>query len=274
MPLAPQVGNPGSRGQDSRYKLDTTFMYQGPDGRWTDGTYHYEGDEAAMLSTDRPSVAVGGVPPADDSHSMYAFSASLRPGTGPTVGAAPAAPPPPPEREFVPMPRPGMKGSMPAGFQYFDVGRHTWDDPNYGAQNKEQYKKGLDSLFDLIRKNNPGLYKDRAAFNVDRDAIMAGKPNVAPPPQVRGNPYGSLAPSPSTIRRVDDQRVVPFAPLPGTAGGRVQTLPPRPAGKGLPVPTPPFRPAKTSRPILSTAGTRAPILPKPAPKPAPKPKRK
>jgi hypothetical protein len=269
MPLAPQVGNPGSRGQDSRYKFDPSYMYVGPDGRITDGTYHYSGDEAAMLSDDRPSVPVPGVPPADDSHSMYAFSAQLRPGQAPgsPTTTQPAAPPPPPEREFVPMPRPGMGGRMPEGFQYFDIGRHTWDDPNYGAQNKAQYQKTLEGLFDVIRKNNPGLYKDRAAFLKDTNAIMAGKPNTAPPPTVRGNPYGSLAPSPSTVRRVDDQRVVPFAPLPGTAGGRVQTPPARPAGRGLPVPTVPFRPAKTSRPILSTAGTRAPILPKPAPAP-------
>jgi hypothetical protein len=119
---------------------------------------------------------------------------------------------------------------------FFDIGPQSWSDPNYGAQNKQQFSGMLDSLFSVIQKNNPGLYKDRAAFNVDRDAILAGNPNMAP------RPYTPPKVAPTNPLRP----IQPQTKQPAVLPARV-----------IPVKAPP-RP----NPILSTAGTRPPILPK------------
>lgn len=231
MPLAVQVANPGSRGQDSRYKFDPTFMTDLGNGIVTDGVWHYQISENggdSMLSLDRPSVAVPGVPPADDTDSVMRYSASVprgatHPGSGP---ATPVAPPP---RQFVGMPKLRVGEAQP--LPMVDVGPASWSDPNYGAQNKQQFQKGLESLYDIIQKNNPGLYKDRAAFQGDVNAIMAGNPNIAKqpyrPPQVPasspqpGNPYGTLGPSPQRV-----QNVVKAAQ--STAPGQARLLTPAP----------------------------------------------
>lgn len=105
MPMAPQVANPGSRGQDARYKFDPTFMVDLGGGIVTDGTWHYnmaENGPNSMLSLDRPSVNAGNLPPADDTDSVARYAAALPPGQGVGMGprpapapAAPAAPPKP-----------------------------------------------------------------------------------------------------------------------------------------------------------------------------------
>ncbi len=104
MPLAPQVANPGSRGQDSRYKFDPTFMVDLGGGIVTDGQYTYDmasNGPNSMLSLDRPSVNAGRLPPADDTDSVERYAASLQPGQG--VGMGPVAPKPPaPPRVVVP----------------------------------------------------------------------------------------------------------------------------------------------------------------------------
>jgi hypothetical protein len=103
--FAPQVANPGSRGQDARYKFDPTFMIDLGGGIVTDGTWHYnmaENGPNSMLSLDRPSVNAGNLPPADDTDSVARYAASLPLGQGVGMGprpaptpAAPSAPPKP-----------------------------------------------------------------------------------------------------------------------------------------------------------------------------------
>jgi len=235
MPLAVQVGNPGSRGQDSRYKFDPTFMYVGPDGRITDGVWHYSGDENAMLSDDRPSIAIPGPPPSSDSDSMYRYSATVprgafHPGSGaPEKAAAPAAP------EMVPMPKLKMGEQMQVPFveRPFQTGQPE-----------------ADRFFHDFIAPLGAKYVDKAAFQKDWDAMAAGTPNFAkqvasqvasavrPQPT---NPYGTLGPSPQRVQAVK------YAP---------------PKGQGNPG-------------VLGTAGPKplrpAQIPVRAAPKPAPKP---
>lgn len=64
--LAQQVFNPGNRGQSPRY--DVSRLSRGPDGRLTDGTYHYREDG---LSDDRPEQVIPGLPGADDMNDWY-----------------------------------------------------------------------------------------------------------------------------------------------------------------------------------------------------------
>lgn len=64
MAYAPQVYNPGSRGQDSRYDTRNTW-WDPARGLYTDGRYFYREQGPSVLSEDRPSVAIGGLKPAD-----------------------------------------------------------------------------------------------------------------------------------------------------------------------------------------------------------------
>ena len=214
--LAPQVANPGSRGQDSRYKFDPTFMIDLGGGIVTDGVWHYDmgsNGPNSMLSLDRPSVNAGNLPPADDTDSVERYAAALPPGQGLGMGpkppAAPAAPP---------------KPVIPAGEVEITPG-------HYGTTLKAAaitagYQK---KAFDELLKGGP--------FR---------PPPPGPPPVIHGHPPPLRGPLPAPPRLV--------------AGPAIQPQTKRPAV--LPAPVIPVRTPPRPNPILSTAGTRPPILPK------------
>jgi len=203
----------------------------------TDGQYTYRMDENgpdSMLSLDRPSVNAGNIPPADDTDSVMRYSQSLRPGQGVGTGGGPSLPPPPPQREFVSMPKLKMGQQMDPSLQFIDVGPSSWSDPNYGAQNKVQYRSMIEALLPLIRKNNPGLYTNTADFTKDVDAIMAGNPNLYKPRPV--TPV--VAPKAVAPRTIQPQTKQPAVILPKPA--------PRPQSVGHP---PPMRNPLPVKPI-------------------------
>lgn len=77
MALAPQLSNPGTRGQNARY--DISGLRRGADGRWTDGTWHYDDNG---LSWDRPDSVVAGLNGADNNGAGGVLPAAAGGGSG------------------------------------------------------------------------------------------------------------------------------------------------------------------------------------------------
>jgi hypothetical protein len=245
MPLAPQVADPGSRGQDARYKFDPSYMTDLGGGFYTDGQYTYRGDPESMLAEDRPSVRTGSLPPADDTDSVLRYSRSLRTGQG--VPQA-AAPPPPPEMVAMPKLKMGEQLQTPFVETPFQTGQPQ-----------------ADQFFHDFIAPLSAKYVDKAAFQKDWDAMAAGTPNFAPlrqvvAPQVAAavrapvtNPYGTLGPSPQRVRAVQSQN--PYGGL-GPSPQRVANV------KAA---------AKSMAPGMARPLGSKPIPMKAAPTPTPKP---
>jgi hypothetical protein len=229
MPLAVQVADPGSRGQDARYRFDPSYMTDLGGGFYTDGQFTYRGDPESMLAEDRPSVRTGSLPPADDTDSVLRYSRSVP--MGAHGGGAPAKP------TAAPVPQLQMgnmlndRGSTPSDPMFRDLA-------DWSAQGQAGHRQFLEGMWPDIMARNPGLYADQADYMGDINAFLGGNaqplldrnqkvvPRMAMPKfnaavnpakvadalkvynqewaaEKRGNPYGTLGPSPGRVAKVD-----------------------------------------------------------------------
>jgi hypothetical protein len=227
MPLAVQVADPGSRGQDARYRFDPSYMTDLGGGFYTDGQYTYRGDPENMLAEDRPSVRTGSLPPADDTDSVLRYSRSVPMGAyGQGSGAPKPAAAPTPQLQMGNMLN--AAGSTPSDPVFRDLA-------DWSAQGQAGHRQFLENMWPDIMARNPGLYADQADYMGDINAFlggnaqplldrnqkvvpmmaMPGRPNAAVHPasvadamkawrtEGQPNPYGTLGPSPGRVAKVD-----------------------------------------------------------------------